>query len=61
MRIKIAFAFVILAFGCSLYYGITSFAGCPPNWTGYPTFKVCPDRPEEKTNWKILWWDGTIE
>ncbi len=51
MKIKIAF--VILALGSSLYYGLTVFGGCPPSWASSGTFTLCPDRPEDTKIWTI--------
>lgn len=56
MKIKLVFG--ILALGCSLYYGIAVFGGCPPTWSSSGSFTVCPDRPDDQRDWRIVWWDG---
>jgi hypothetical protein len=57
MKIKIAFALLVLSF--SLYYGVTVFSGCPPTWSVLnPTSATCPNRPYEFKDWKIVWWNG---
>lgn len=59
MKTKIAFG--ILTLGFTLYCGVTVFSGCPPSWTSSGVFTVCPNRPEDSRNWRVVWWDGVIE